>query len=879
MSHSVSTTPMMAQYLAIKAQHQDALLFYRLGDFYELFYEDAITASAVLNITLTKRGQSNGADIPMCGVPFHAYETYLSRLIKAGYSVAICEQTETPEEAKKRGYKAVVQREVMRVVTPGTLTEDTLLSGGKPNYLAAIYCSKKQSNDLSLGFVDISTGAFYLEMCTIHTLENILEKYAPSEILVTDLLQDEPALKGFIALWRRKLVWQPHARFDAYAGNKRLCSAYGVLSLDAFGAFNTQQIAVAGALIDYVALTQKDQLPRLKAPKVIVENGYLGIDAQTRRSLELTQTLSGEYKGCLMAYLDKTVTSLGKRCLYYYVSQPLADVDQINARLDAVTFYVDHTDVQNAVREQLQQVPDIERSLSRLSLGRGSPRDLNAIKCALEAIPHIKQLHGSVAHPQIIAEALKTLKALDSVKETLKAALNVDNLPVLAREGGFILPMYCAELNEYVQLRDNAKELIDALQQRYIEETGISSLKIKYNQVVGYYIDVTQTHKDKVPAHFILRQTLVNAQRYVTQELAELQDKILAASAKAHAREQAIFNELIANVLQYSGELLDIASAVAVIDVSAAFASLAIAHKLIRPQVDNSRNFIIKSGVHPIVAQALALTHDAFVENDCTLNEQDFVWLITGPNMAGKSTFLRQNALMVVLSHIGCFVPAKFAHIGVVDQLFSRIGASDDLAKGKSTFMVEMIETSAILNQATSRSLVILDEVGRGTSTYDGLSIAQAALEYLHTTTTCRTLFATHYHELTALDKTLAQTSLHTMAIQEWNNTLIFKHRVIEGVADKSYGIHVAELAGFPKVALERAHAILKQHETTDVSHKPSEAAAKSFTVTVDVVAQKLKAYLQEINPDELTPKQALTMAYELKELLTENTPGGNKWD
>lgn len=871
---------MMAQYMAIKAQHQDALLFYRLGDFYELFYEDAITASSVLNITLTKRGQNNGAGIPMCGVPFHAYENYLSRLIQAGYSVAICEQTETPEEAKKRGYKAVVQREVVRVVTPGTLTEDNLLNVGAPNYLAAIYASAKNVNTLSLGFIDISTGSFFLEECPVSKLDSVIEKYAPSEVLVTELLQEEAELKSFFALWRRKLVWQPHSRFNAYAGNKRLCDVYGVLSLDAFGAFNEGNIAVAGAIIDYVTLTQKDKMPRLKSPRRMLQSEYLGIDAQTRRSLELTHTLTGETKGSLVAFVDKTVTSLGKRYVYHAVSQPLADSAKINARLDAVTFYVDNELVRQKLQDVLKSVPDIERSLSRLSLGRGSPRDLNAIQCALKAVPDINRLHAGMDKPLNIEASLALLHELKEVQSTLGAALNSDNLPALAREGGFILPAYCAELNEYITLRDNAKSHINALQQQYIQETDISSLKIKYNQVLGYYIDVTQAHKDKVPSHFILRQTLVNNQRYITTELSELQEKILLASSKAHAREQAIFNELVQLVLKYSNELLDIASAVAVLDVSAAFARVAIEHNFTRPVIDDSQTFIIKQGVHSIVEQALSLTQQSFIPNDCKLDPSDFIWLITGPNMAGKSTFLRQNALMIVLSHMGCYVPAEFAHIGVVDQLFTRIGASDDLAKGKSTFMVEMIETSAILNQATNRSFVILDEVGRGTSTYDGLSIAQAVLEYLHTHNGCRTLFATHYHELTDLKDKLQSLSLHTMAIHEWNNTIVFKHKVIDGVADRSYGIHVAELAGFPKLALKRAAEVLKHHESTANQYELNFQDSPIAEVKGEVGETKLTDYLLKIVPDELTPKQALEIVYDLTELLEQTNPrGGHKWD
>jgi DNA mismatch repair protein MutS len=859
---SASATPMMAQYFAIKKQHENALLFYRLGDFYELFYEDAIVASKALDITLTKRGQNQGEDIPMCGIPFHAYENYLSRLIKQGYSVAICEQLESPEEAKKRGGKSVVQRDVVRVVTPGTLTEDTLLKAGQPNYLCAINVSK---DTLICGFVDISTGVFVLEHSALQTLDSILTKYEPSEVLISEAARKHVESSSYIVTHRKKVTWQPESRFDQYSGFKRLCQVYKVSTLESFGVFSDHEIALAGALVDYIALTQKQQMPRLSPPKKLSSEGFLFIDAQTRRSLELTTTITGEFKGSILSFLDITTNNLGKRMLYDHLSHPLSNIQKINERLDCVAFYVAYSDVRRSLRDLLKKVPDVERCLSRLSVGRGSPRDLDAIRNLLKIIPDIKTLH--LHHPDlpiILTRSLHFLKNLDELKDELNRAVLDEGLPVLARDGGFIRHGYSPQLDEYLQLRDHGKELLDQLQVRYATETAIPVLKIKYNQVIGYYIEVTQTHKDKIPDWFILRQTLVNGQRYVTQELVELQEKILSASAKALEREQEIFGELVHRVVEEADTLSLIAKAIAWLDVAASHAELAKQHKLTRPVIDDSDTFIVEEGRHPIVEEALTFQHQVFVPNGCNLSKGQSIWLMTGPNMAGKSTFLRQNALMIVISHIGCFVPAHKAHIGRVDRLFSRIGASDDLASGKSTFMVEMIETAAILNQATESSFVILDEIGRGTATYDGMSIAHATVEHLHNVNRCRTLFATHYHELTLLGKELSNIACYTMSIQEWNDTIIFKHKVVEGCADRSYGIHVAELAGFPRAALHRAEEILEQLEAQQYSGektsliKPS--APKKRVSEVD-------KFLKGVNPDQLSPKEALDVLYKLKQI------------
>ncbi len=865
MSRSTGATPMMAQYFAIKEQHPEALLFYRLGDFYELFYDDAITASKALDITLTQRGQHKGDGIPMCGVPFHACDNYLSRLIRQGYSVAICEQTETPEEAKKRGYKSVVNREVVRIVTPGTLTEDTLLSSGQPNYLGAVFSLNTQAENVMCAFVDISTGMFFVEHSSLKSLENTLCKYAPSELLFSDNLQHRAEIAGVLALFRKKITWQPHSRFDSYSGHKRLCKTYDVKTLESFGDFSEAEISVAGAIVDYIALTQKNQLPRLNPPRKISEKDLLFIDAQTRVSLELTQTLSGDYTGSILSFIDKTKTSAGKRMLYKHLASPLANSEKIKARLDAVSFYVKESQLSSDVRQTLSRFPDVERALSRLSVRRGSPRDLRAILIALDLVPDIKSMHSRLDIPNKINSSLKALSEKGELREELKRALKPDNLPVLVREGGFIDSGYCEQLDEYTHLKDHAKDLLSQMQTKYIEETGISILKIKYNQVIGYYIDITKTHLEKVPDRFILRQTLVGSLRYVTDELIQLQEKILGASAAALERELEIFEILVGKVLQDADALSLIAKAVSWLDVASSHAELAQKENLVCPVIDDSNLFQVEGGRHPIVEAALSYKHQTFVPNPCELDKNQRLWLVTGPNMAGKSTFLRQNALIVIFAHIGCFVPAKSANIGVVDRLFSRIGAADDLASGKSTFMVEMIETAAILNQATSKSFVILDEIGRGTATYDGMSIAQATMEFLDEFNQCRTLFATHYHELTSLETVLKSVACYTMDVTEWNDSVVFKHSIRPGVANGSYGLHVAGLAGFPKSALQRAESVLQTLESSPQMAKINDIPINSkLPEAVDAVM----LYAKSLNPDEMTPKEALSELYQLQQLL-----------
>jgi DNA mismatch repair protein MutS len=862
MASDSKMTPMMAQYLSIKAEHPTALLFYRLGDFYELFFEDAITASKALDITLTKRGQHLGQDIPMCGVPVHAYENYLSRLIKQGFSVAICEQSETPEEAKQRGNKSIVNRGVVRIVTPGTLTEDSLLPSGTPNYLTAIYGSIS-SDILTCGLIDIASGIFILEEVDAENLENLLEKYNPAEILVLETLQSHKGLVKLSQHYKRLVQWHPKSCFDHYTGHQRLCKMYKVETLDSFGHFSESHVSTAAAILDYVHLTQKEDIGNLGSPRLVFKDSYLSVDAQTRRSLELTATQSGEYSGSLLHYLDHAITGMGRRMLCEHLANPLIDEKRINERLDSVDYYFTQKSLRKELRDILRQLPDIDRSLSRISLGRGLCRDLSAIRTLLRLIPNIRNLHTSNI-PTLIQKPLGLLTDIPLLGK-LDSALHED-LPVNLHDGGFVKAGYSAQLDEYISLRDHGASLIKQLQQSYIDETGINTLKIKYNNVIGYFVETTSANKDKIPGHFILRQTLVNNFRYVTPELNDLQEKILTATSHISSIEIEIFRDLSAEVLKYTNEIALMAKSIGWIDVAASHAEVATINKLVRPLVDTTDAFHIAEGRHPTVEKAVHFQHISFIPNSCSLSAENKIILMTGPNMAGKSTFLRQNALFIIMAQIGSYVPAKQAHIGVVDKLFSRIGASDDLASGKSTFMVEMIETATILNQSTERSFVILDEIGRGTATYDGMAIAHVTIEHLHEVNKCRTLFATHYHELTPLGKKLKNMSCFTMLVQEWNNSIVFKHQVVPGVANHSYGIHVAEIAGFPKTAIARATEILKTIEKQDInlqSLPQFDAIAKNKTKT------PLQKEIQSINPDNLTPKEALEFLYRLRSLIS----------
>jgi DNA mismatch repair protein MutS len=873
-------TPAMAQYLASKRAHPDCLLFYRMGDFYELFFEDAVKAAKALDIALTKRGQHGGQDIPMCGVPAHAMDGYLAKLIRNGFKVAVCEQMEDPAEAKKRGgAKAVVRREVIRVVTPGTITEDALLDARRHNYLAAL---ADAGGEIGLAWLDMSTGDFHTQPISAVELGAALARLDPGEILLADRLLRDAKLFELFDDWKSALSPLPNPRFDSDNGRRRLEKLFGVQALEGFGGFSRAELAAAGALVDYVETTQQGKLPRLSPPKRLARGAVLEIDAATRRNLELMRSLGGERQGSLLSAIDRTRSGAGARLLAAWLAAPLTEPAGIAARQDMVAYFVAQEDLRGALRERLRRVPDMERALSRLSLGRGGPRDLAAVRDALiEAAALRQQLESPPklgALPAALAATVRSLGHQAELVDRLTRALAVE-LPLIARDGGFIAPRYEPELDELRMLRDASRRLIVDLESRYRSETGISALKIRHNNVLGYYIETTATHADKLlkdTARFIHRQTMASAMRFTTVELGDLEQRIATAADKALAIELALFADLVGEVTARAEAIALAAGALATLDVAAALAALAVEGRYCRPLVDGSTAFDIKGGRHPVVEQALQRhASGSFVANDCDLSESQRLWLVTGPNMAGKSTFLRQNALIVLLAQMGSFVPAASAHIGAVDRLFSRVGAADDLARGRSTFMVEMVETAAILNQATGRSLVILDEIGRGTATFDGLSIAWAALEHLHEINRCRALFATHYHELTSLAAKLPALAPHAMRVKEWQHEIVFLHEIAPGAADRSYGIHVAKLAGLPPAVVARAESVLETLEQGEQAGALARLAddLPLFSATVKQAGpekghSELEQALAAINPDELTPKDALELLYRLRGLL-----------
>ncbi|MTH99910.1 DNA mismatch repair protein MutS [Roseibium sp. RKSG952] len=867
---------MMAQYLEIKEAHADALLFYRMGDFYEMFFEDAVNAAEALDIALTKRGKHNGSDIPMCGVPVHAAEGYLLTLIRKGFRVAVCEQMESPAEAKKRGSKSVVKRDVVRLVTPGTLTEDALLEARRHNFLAA-YAEVR--DEAALAWADISTGAFHVMPLTSVRLSPELARLAPSELIVADGIQDK--LNEPVADLGISLTPIGRASFDSTAAEKRICGLFHVGALDAFGSFGRAEISAMGALIDYLEITQKGKLPLLQTPLKESEDRVVQIDAATRRNLELTRSLSGGRAGSLLSVVDRTVTPGGARLLEQRLSSPSRNLDVIHGRLDAVSFAAEDSLIASDLREALRKTPDLDRALSRLSLDRGGPRDLAAVRNGMTQASAIAELCANQDVPVLLATALQNLTGFDDLLNLLDDAL-VAEPPLLARDGGFVAPGYDAELDEARTLRDEGRSVIAGFQQKYAEHTGITSLKIKHNNVLGYFIETTATHAEKMlnppfSETYIHRQTTANQVRFTTVELSEIETRILNAGNLALEIEKRLYQTLSDEILGKAARLNQAARGLAELDLTTALADLSRGENWCRPLVDASRAFDVQGGRHPVVEHALRQqSGDAFIANDCDLSANDgaAIWLLTGPNMAGKSTFLRQNALIALLAQMGSYVPAEQAHIGLVSQLFSRVGASDDLARGRSTFMVEMVETAAILNQADDRALVILDEIGRGTATYDGLSIAWATLEHLHASNKCRALFATHYHELTVLAGKLEGVENATVAVKEWEGEVIFLHEVHKGAADRSYGVQVAQLAGLPVSVVERARIVLDQLEKTEREGGKQKALIDDLPLFSAAPpppppapkASPVTDMLDEILPDELTPREALDLIYKLKE-------------
>src|SRR6266849_8995556 len=879
-------TPLMEQYVEIKAANPGCLLFYRMGDFYELFFEDAEVASPALGIVLTKRGKHRGQDIPMCGVPVHRSDEYLHRLIAQGHRVAVCEQTEDPAEAKKRGAKSVVQRNVIRLVTAGTLTEDSLLDAKRNNYLVAVARAKRSSTDadsaFALAYPDITTGEFRISTCDRNGLPAEIARLEPGEIIVSDVLYDDAELAP---LWRSLPAVTPLTRdvFDGASAERRLAAYFAVATVEVFGALSRLELTAAAACVTYVERTQLGKRPPLSPPAREAVGATLAIDAATRANLELMRAQSGERRGSLIAAIDRTVTVAGARMLAQRLAAPLTDPVAIIRRLDAVGLFVSEVDLRADIRAWLAAAPDLARALARLVVGRGGPRDLAAIRDGLHAAAELSERLAAAPQVAEIADAVISLRRPDpAIAAELAAALGED-LPLSRRDGGFIGMHYDATLDETRSLRDESRRVVAALQARYADETQIRTLKIRHNNVLGYFVEVTAQHGDKLMsapwnATFIHRQTLAGQVRFTSTELGNLEAKIASAADRALGMELEIFDRLAAQAVRAAEDIKAAAEALAAIDVAAALATLAVERGYVRPEVDAGRDFVVAGGRHPVVEQALARDGGPFVANDCDLSpppgaQAGRIYLVTGPNMAGKSTYLRQNALIAVLAQMGSFVPAKQARIGIVDRLFSRVGAADDLARGRSTFMVEMVETAAILNQAGERSLVILDEIGRGTATFDGLSIAWATIEHLHETNRCRALFATHFHELTALAAKLPRLFNATVRVKEWQGEVVFLHEVVPGAADRSYGIQVAKLAGLPPAVIARAQLVLAKLEAVDraaprgFEDLPLFAAAPrpSAVPAPDAALEAVIAALAALHPDEMSPRDALEALYALK--------------
>ena len=860
-------TPMMAQYQALKAQAEGCLLFYRMGDFFELFFDDARIAAQVLGIALTSRGEHDGAPIPMCGVPVHSAEAYLARLIRAGQRVAIAEQVETPSEAKSRakregsGSKTLVARDIVRFVTAGTLTEEALLEPRRANVLAAV-CEVRGACGVSA--IDISTGRMELEECLAHEVAAVLARLSPSETVAPDDWPDAP--EGAIG--------RPRQDFTSDGGDARLSKVHGVATLDGFGQFGRAMLAAAGGLVAYLDHVGRGRLPLLLPPVARTSGGTLAMDAATRASLEIVESSQGARAGSLLAAVDRCATGAGARLLSEDLSAPLTDRGSIEARLALVGWLHDDPLLRADLRTVLRAIPDLGRALGRVVAGRGSPRDLGQLRDGLTEARGIRDyLHGQSDRPPLLDELLPQLAGHGALTDLLSRAL-VSAPPTERGQGGYVAEGYDAALDDLRRTSGNARRAIAALEAKYRVETGVAALKVRHNGVLGYFIEVPAARADALMAAdsgFTHRQTMAGAVRFNSLGLHEEASRIAEAGGHALAAEDAHFEELVETATAAREAIARTAAALARIDVAASHAERAAEGGWARPVITDEPVLTVAGGRHPVVEAALAARGERFVANDCALAHTDRLWLIGGPNMGGKSTFLRQNALIVLLAQGGAFVPAASAVVGLTDRLFSRVGASDNLARGRSTFMVEMVETAAILSQATARSFVILDEVGRGTSTYDGLALAWAVAEAVHETNRSRCLFATHYHELARMAETCEALSLHHVRAREWKGDLVLLHELAEGPADRSYGLAVARLAGVPPQVVARAKAVLDKLEKGRAATGGLAAGLGElplFAAAVHAEAEQcdtLRDRLRQLDIDSLSPREGLEALYDLK--------------
>jgi DNA mismatch repair protein MutS len=864
----MATTPMMQQYHDAKEVAGDALLLFRMGDFYELFYEDAKTAARVLGLTLTSRDKGENP-IPMAGFPHHQLDSYLGKIITSGHRAAVCEQMEDPKLAK-----GLVKREITRVVTPGTLTDDALLDPRESNYLAAVVSGgKKREGEIGMAWAELSTGRFQAAVFRSQQLADQLARIGPSECLVSEDGNPLPEYARDAIVMTKRPAWA----FSFESANEALSKHFGSRGLEGFGFGDHDSSAVraAGAVLEYLCETQRaslDHIDRLLPYRV---GRALELDEATRRSLEITRTFrEGRREGSLLAILDHTVTAMGSRMLGEWVASPLTAIDAINQRLDATEELISESALRKEIRDQLRDVYDIERLLARVTTGRCSPRDLRFIGKTLANLPKLKA--KLTARNSTLLQRLEVeLDLCPDVRSKLEAAL-IDECPLTSKDGGFICEGFSEELDALRTLAVGGKQWIAQYQARIAAETGIPNLKVGFNKVFGYYIELTNTHRDKAPDYFIRKQTLKNAERYITPELKEYEEQVLSADEKVKDLEYELFLELRDLVHASSRRLRATADVLAQLDVLGSFAELARQRNYCRPQLVEEPTLHIVAGRHPVLD--IIEPQGTFVPNDTVATvDEGMILLITGPNMAGKSTYIRQVALLTLMAQMGCFVPAKEATIGIADRVFARVGASDELSRGQSTFMVEMTETARILNTASNRSLVILDEIGRGTSTYDGVSLAWAIVEHIHDQIGCRTLFATHYHELTDLQSTLGGVRNLNVSVKEWDDNVVFLHKIVNGAADKSYGIHVARLAGVPREVNERAKQILSQLEA---EHLDDEGRAKigskgkkrqkgDLQLTLFApLEHPLVKEIESADVDSLTPLEALRLIQQWQEQL-----------